>query len=51
MIKQRQPASSKNGDVVITIDKNQIGRNLLGSGTMAWTKLVMDMYPSGTSLR
>ncbi|XP_033510498.1 protein S-acyltransferase 10-like [Nicotiana tomentosiformis] len=38
-------------DVVVTIDRNQLGRNLLGRGTMAWTKLVMDMYPSGTSLR
>ncbi|XP_059292975.1 protein S-acyltransferase 10 isoform X2 [Lycium ferocissimum] len=47
----KQPASSKNGDVVITIDRNQLGRNLLGRGAMAWTKLVMDMYPSGTSLR
>ncbi|XP_060191330.1 protein S-acyltransferase 10 isoform X2 [Lycium barbarum] len=47
----KQPASSKNGDVVITIDRDQLGRNLLGRGAMAWTKLVMDMYPSGTSLR
>ncbi|XP_070024089.1 protein S-acyltransferase 10-like isoform X2 [Nicotiana sylvestris] len=47
----KQPASSKNGDVVVTIDSNQLGRNLLGRGMMAWTKLVMDMYPSGTSLR
>ncbi|CAN4083517.1 unnamed protein product [Withania somnifera] len=42
---------AQKGDVVISIDRNQLGRNLLGSGTMAWTKLVMDMYPSGTSLR
>ncbi|XP_055803289.1 protein S-acyltransferase 10-like isoform X2 [Solanum dulcamara] len=47
----RQPASSKNGEVVITIDRNQLGSDLQGRGTMAWTKLVMDMYPTGTSLR
>lgn len=50
-ITSKQPASSKNGDVVIAIDRNQLGSNLQGRGTIAWTKLVMDMYPSGTSLR
>lgn len=47
----KQPASSKMGSVVITIDRSQLGRNLLGSSTTSWTKLVMGMYPSGTSVR
>lgn len=51
MIKQRQPASSKNGSVVVTIDRNQSGEYLSGSNPMNWTKLVMDMYPPGTSVR
>ncbi|KAM7516074.1 hypothetical protein LguiA_005657 [Lonicera macranthoides] len=51
MIKQRQPASSKNGSVVVTVDRNQLGRNLLGSNATSWTKLVMDMYPPGSSVR
>lgn len=46
-----QPASSKNGSVIITIDRNQLEKNLLGSGTASWAKLVMDMYPPGTSVR
>lgn len=51
MIKQRQPASSKNGSVVITVDRNQIEKNLRGNDTSSWTKLVMDMYPPGSSPR
>ncbi|XP_009773581.1 protein S-acyltransferase 10 isoform X2 [Nicotiana tabacum] len=50
-ITSNQPASSKNGSVVITIDRNQLEKNLLGSGTTSWAKLVMDMYPPGTSVR
>lgn len=49
MIKQRQPASRKNGSVVITIDRKQLEKNLLG-GTTSWEKLVMDMYAPGTSV-
>ena len=48
MFKQRQPASSKNGSLVITMDGSQLGRN---SNTTSWSKLVMDMYPPGTSAR
>ncbi|KAL7223756.1 hypothetical protein ACSBR1_025248 [Camellia fascicularis] len=47
----KQPASSKNGSVVINVDGNQLGRNLLGSNATSWTKLVMEMYPPGTSAR
>ncbi|XP_059280957.1 protein S-acyltransferase 10-like isoform X2 [Lycium ferocissimum] len=46
-----QPASSKNSSVVITIDRNQLEKSLLGSGTTSWAKLVMDMYSPGTSVR
>lgn len=45
----KQPASSKNGSVVITVERDQLGRSLLGND--AWTKLVMDMYPPGSSVR
>lgn len=47
MFKQRQPASSKNGSVVISMD----GRNYHRGNTTAWTKLVMDLYPTVTSTR
>lgn len=50
-VTSKQPASSKNGSVVITVDRNELGRNLLGNNAMYWTKLVMDMYPPGTSAR
>ncbi|XP_022926989.1 protein S-acyltransferase 10-like [Cucurbita moschata] len=46
----KQPASSKNVDVVVTIDRNQVGKNVQGDLT-SWTKMVMDMYPPGTSPR
>lgn len=51
MIKQRQPASSNNGNYVITVDGNQLGKNPLGSNASSWTKLVMEMYPPGSSVR
>lgn len=51
MFKQRQPASSKHGSLVITVDGSQLGRNLQGSNTTSWSKLVMDMYQPGTSAR
>ncbi|CAA2966920.1 protein S-acyltransferase 10-like isoform X2 [Olea europaea var. sylvestris] len=47
----KQPASSKNGSVVITVDQNQSGRNYQRSNVTAWTKLVMDLYPPGSSIR
>ncbi|KAL7143726.1 hypothetical protein ABFS83_08G211800 [Erythranthe nasuta] len=42
-----QPASSKNDSVSITVD----GRNYHRGNATAWTKLVMDLYPPGTSAR
>ncbi|KAJ8764523.1 hypothetical protein K2173_006263 [Erythroxylum novogranatense] len=41
----KQPASSKNGGLTLDME-NQSGRNII-----SWTKLVLDMYPSGTSVR
>ncbi|KAL6959886.1 protein S-acyltransferase [Sarracenia purpurea var. burkii] len=51
LITSKQPASSKNGSVVIQVDGNQLGRNLLGSNATTWTKVVMEMYPPGSSVR
>ncbi|KAG8478131.1 hypothetical protein CXB51_027944 [Gossypium anomalum] len=47
--KQRQPASSKNGS--LPVEGCQSGRNFQGTDSTSWTKLVMDMYPPGTSIR
>ncbi|XVF62256.1 hypothetical protein PTKIN_Ptkin08bG0202900 [Pterospermum kingtungense] len=38
----KQSASSNNGSLIVTVD---------GSNPASWTKLVMDMYPPGTSVR
>lgn len=51
MFKQRQPASSKNGNMVITMEGSQPGRSFSGSNATSWTKLVLDLYPPGTSIR
>ncbi|KAI9166182.1 hypothetical protein LWI28_027602 [Acer negundo] len=47
----KQPASSKNGNMVITVEGSQSARNLPGSNATSWTKLVLDMYPHGISAR
>ncbi|GMH24543.1 hypothetical protein Nepgr_026386 [Nepenthes gracilis] len=44
----KQPTTSENGSLVITVDGNQLGRSLIGSNATPWTKLVMEMYPSGS---
>ncbi|KAK3410548.1 protein S-acyltransferase 10 isoform X1 [Eucalyptus grandis] len=49
--KQRQTASSKNGGFVVSSDGDQLGRNLLGSNSTSWSKMVMDLYPLGMSTR
>lgn len=51
MFKQRQPASSKNGNMVITMEGSRPGRSFSGSNATSWTKLVLDLYPPGTSIR
>ncbi|KAB5556723.1 hypothetical protein DKX38_007632 [Salix brachista] len=50
MFKQRQPASSKNGSLIITVEGSQSERNIPGSNVTSWTKLVLDMHPPGTSI-
>ncbi|KAJ6916520.1 hypothetical protein NC652_019043 [Populus alba x Populus x berolinensis] len=47
----KQPASSKSGSFVITVEGSQSERNITGSNVTSWTKLVLDMYPPGTSIR
>ncbi|PIA32916.1 hypothetical protein AQUCO_04300101v1 [Aquilegia coerulea] len=47
----KQSASSKNGSFTITVEGNQTGRSPLSSSTTPWTKLVMDMYHPGSSIR
>ncbi|XWS42205.1 hypothetical protein CRYUN_Cryun17cG0148100 [Craigia yunnanensis] len=47
----KQPASSKNGSLIVTVEGSQAVRNFQGSNPTSWTKLVMDMYPPGTSIR
>ncbi|KAH8503174.1 hypothetical protein H0E87_014471, partial [Populus deltoides] len=47
----KQPASSKSGSFVITVEGSQSERNIPGSNVTSWTKLVLDMYPLGTSIR
>ncbi|KAJ6907727.1 hypothetical protein NC651_018229 [Populus alba x Populus x berolinensis] len=47
----KQPASSKSGSFVITVEGSRSERNITGSNVTSWTKLVLDMYPPGTSIR
>ncbi|XP_022740816.1 protein S-acyltransferase 10-like isoform X2 [Durio zibethinus] len=47
----KQPASSKNGSLIVTVEESQSGRNFRGTISASWTKLVMDMYPPGTPVR
>lgn len=49
--KRRHPSSSKNGNLVITIDSSESGRNLFGNNVSSWSKMVMELYPPGTSTR
>ncbi|KAJ7953197.1 S-acyltransferase [Quillaja saponaria] len=47
----KQPASSKYGNFVVTVDGSQLGDSLLGSNTTYWSKLVAQLYPPGTTIR
>lgn len=51
LLNSKQPATSKNGSVVITGDRNPMGRGFPGSNATTWTKLVLQMYPPGSSMR
>ncbi|GLT30281.1 hypothetical protein SLA2020_050890 [Shorea laevis] len=46
----KQPASSKNGSLLVAVEGGS-GTNSQGSNATSWAKLVMDMYPPGTSVR
>uniref|UniRef100_A0A803NLU1 S-acyltransferase n=1 Tax=Cannabis sativa TaxID=3483 RepID=A0A803NLU1_CANSA len=46
--KQRQPASSKHGSVAVSVDLNAAAGN---NNSTSWSKLVMGMYPPGTTIR
>ncbi|KAI4325782.1 hypothetical protein MLD38_031149 [Melastoma candidum] len=50
--KQRQPAASKSGSFVISLDgsQSQSGGSFVASDTTYWAKMVMDLYPPGTTL-
>ncbi|XP_031108320.1 protein S-acyltransferase 10-like isoform X3 [Ipomoea triloba] len=50
-VASKQPASSKNGSAVITIDRSEVEGNLLGPSATPWAKLVMNLYPYGASTR
>ncbi|KAK8669694.1 hypothetical protein V6N13_107118 [Hibiscus sabdariffa] len=51
LVASKQSASSKNGSLDATVEGCQSGRNFQGSTSASWTKLVMDLYPPGTSIR
>ncbi|CAI8601159.1 unnamed protein product [Vicia faba] len=46
-----QPASSKNGSVVISIEGSQPGRTVAGSNATYWSKLVAELHPPGSTVR
>ncbi|KAK6288257.1 hypothetical protein POUND7_014436 [Theobroma cacao] len=50
-IASKQPASSKNGSLIVTVEGSQSARSFQGNNVASWTKLVMDMYPLGTPVR
>ncbi|KAL9680055.1 hypothetical protein QQ045_017929 [Rhodiola kirilowii] len=48
---KRQTTSNENGSLPITVDSSQFYRNNLEGNMSSWTKLVMNMYPPGSSVR
>ncbi|XP_020217815.1 protein S-acyltransferase 10 [Cajanus cajan] len=46
-----QPASSRNGSFVVSMEGNQMGRYGSGSNATSWSKLVADLYPFGSTIR
>ncbi|GLU19702.1 hypothetical protein SLE2022_359360 [Rubroshorea leprosula] len=49
-IASKQSASNGNGSLLVTVERES-GTNAQGSNAISWTKLVMDMYPRGTTVR
>ncbi|KAL2325019.1 hypothetical protein Fmac_024077 [Flemingia macrophylla] len=47
---QSQPASSRNGSFVVSMERNQMGRNGSRSNATSWSKLVADLYPIGSTI-
>ncbi|XP_058090731.1 protein S-acyltransferase 10-like isoform X2 [Magnolia sinica] len=47
----KQPALRKNGSLNSPVDGRQLGRDVPGVNTTSWDKLVMEMYPLGSSSR
>ncbi|XP_019054389.1 PREDICTED: protein S-acyltransferase 10-like isoform X2 [Nelumbo nucifera] len=43
--------SNQNGSLIIPVEDTQSGKVILGNNTISWAKLVMDMYPPGSSVR
>ncbi|GAA0144485.1 protein modifying enzyme [Lithospermum erythrorhizon] len=48
-VASKQPASSKDVNVIITVDGSNGGRSIMESNGASWTKLVMGLYPPGSS--
>ncbi|XP_043810561.1 protein S-acyltransferase 10 isoform X2 [Manihot esculenta] len=46
----KRSVSSKDGNLIITVDGSQSGITPVGGNVTSWMKLVLDMYPSGTSV-
>ncbi|KAL2939707.1 Protein S-acyltransferase 10 [Bienertia sinuspersici] len=51
LMNSKQPATSKNGSIAISVDGTPQGRSFVGSNETAWTKLVMGLYPPRSSVR
>lgn len=49
-VTSKQPASSKDGSVVIAVEGDQLGTAIQGNGT-SWAKLVLDLHHRGSSIR
>ncbi|KAI3938418.1 hypothetical protein MKW98_015317 [Papaver atlanticum] len=47
----KQSASSGDGSLTISVEGDKVGRTYSGSFSTPWTKMVMDMYPPGSSVR
>ncbi|XP_004512238.1 protein S-acyltransferase 10 [Cicer arietinum] len=46
-----QPASSRNGSVIISMEGNQSVKSVSGSNATYWSKLVSELYPIGSTIR
>ncbi|KAJ4953997.1 hypothetical protein NE237_030829 [Protea cynaroides] len=44
-------SASRNGSLIISVEGGQSGKSISRSNATPWTKLVMDLYPPGSSVR